>query len=67
MPLDGNDSGVEEKPQIPTFPDGGARAWSVAVGAAGVLFCTFGYANGFGYVPKVPGDFDHFKVSTLRC
>lgn len=30
------------------FPDGGARAWSVAIGAAGVLFCTFGYANAFG-------------------
>lgn len=31
------------------YPDGGLRAWSVAVGAAGVLFCTFGYANAFGY------------------
>ncbi|KAF8860861.1 MFS general substrate transporter [Acephala macrosclerotiorum] len=30
------------------FPDGGLRAWSVAVGAAGVLFCTFGYSNAFG-------------------
>ncbi|KAK2787237.1 hypothetical protein FQN52_007326 [Onygenales sp. PD_12] len=30
------------------FPEGGARAWSVALGTAGVLFCTFGYANGFG-------------------
>ncbi|CAD6454327.1 5265c8df-1c99-438b-a585-f04aab271371 [Sclerotinia trifoliorum] len=30
------------------FPDGGARAWSVALGAAGVLFCTFGYINAFG-------------------
>lgn len=46
---------VDEKPvatvQGPTqfdFPDGGARAWSVAAGAAGVLFCTFGYANAFG-------------------
>lgn len=32
------------------FPDGGAKAWSVAIGAAGVLFCTFGYANAFGCV-----------------
>lgn len=31
------------------FPDGGAKAWSVAIGAAGVMFCTFGYANAFGY------------------
>jgi hypothetical protein len=30
------------------FPEGGLRAWSVAAGAAGVLFCTFGYANAFG-------------------
>jgi hypothetical protein len=34
---------------IHNFPEGGARAWSVAVGAAGVIFCTFGYANAFGY------------------
>jgi MFS family permease len=34
--------------QQATFPDGGARAWSVAAGAAGVLFSTFGYANAFG-------------------
>lgn len=33
---------------IMDFPDGGARAWSVAAGAAGVLFCTFGYINAFG-------------------
>lgn len=31
------------------FPDGGFRAWSVAAGASGVLFSTFGYANAFGY------------------
>lgn len=30
------------------YPDGGARAWSVAIGAAGVLFCTFGYCNAYG-------------------
>lgn len=36
------------------FPDGGAKAWSVAIGAAGVLFCTFGYANAFGCVPPPP-------------
>ena len=32
------------------FPEGGARAWLVAVGAAGVLFCTSGYINAFGYL-----------------
>lgn len=44
----------DEKPaaQLPphmVFPEGGARAWGVALGTAGVLFCTFGYANAFGY------------------
>jgi hypothetical protein len=34
---------------IHNYPEGGARAWSVAIGAAGVIFCTFGYANAFGY------------------
>jgi hypothetical protein len=34
---------------IHNFPEGGPRAWSVAIGAAGVIFCTFGYANAFGY------------------
>lgn len=47
------DASLEEKPaQKPpphmVFPEGGARAWSVAAGTAGVLFCTFGYANAFG-------------------
>lgn len=31
-----------------TFPEGGARAWAVAAGTAGALFCTFGYCNAFG-------------------
>lgn len=30
------------------FPDGGTRAWLVAAGAGGVLFCTLGYTNVFG-------------------
>jgi hypothetical protein len=32
-----------------TFPDGGITAWSIALASAGVLFCTFGYVNSFGY------------------
>ena len=40
----------DEKSQETTFPEGGLKAWSVAFGAAGVLFCTFGYTNAFGYV-----------------
>ncbi|GFF40604.1 LOW QUALITY PROTEIN: riboflavin transporter MCH5 [Aspergillus udagawae] len=35
-------------PETAPFPDGGARAWMVALGAGGVLFCTFGYVNAFG-------------------
>jgi len=37
-----------------TFPEGGARAWCVAVGTAGVTFCTLGYLNSFGYAPPMP-------------
>lgn len=35
------------------FPEGGLRAWLVVAGAAGVLFCGFGYANAFGYVVAI--------------
>jgi hypothetical protein len=38
----------KEISEMTTFPEGGARAWAVAAGAAGVLFCTFGYSNAFG-------------------
>ena len=31
-----------------TFPEGGTRGWATTAGAAGVLFCTFGYINTFG-------------------
>jgi len=37
-----------------TFPEGGARAWCVAAGTAGVTFCTLGYLNSFGYAPPMP-------------
>ena len=33
------------------FPEGGLRAWSVAIGCSGILFSTFGYVNTFGCVP----------------
>jgi len=45
------EKGANEKVVLagpPTFPEGGARAWSVVAGTSGVLFCTFGYANAFG-------------------
>lgn len=40
--------GEKQNAFIMDFPDGGAKAWSVAIGAAGILFCTFGYINAFG-------------------
>lgn len=38
----------KETPGEDDFPEGEARAWSVAAGTAGVLFCSFGYLNSFG-------------------
>lgn len=38
----------QETSEEMTFPEGGARAWFVAAGAAGVMFCTLGYVNSFG-------------------
>lgn len=37
-----------EKSQSSDFPDGGARAWLVAAGAATAFFCTLGFTNSFG-------------------
>lgn len=33
---------------IDGYPEGGSRAWLVAMGTGGVLFCTLGYTNSFG-------------------
>ncbi|KAL4922782.1 major facilitator superfamily domain-containing protein [Aspergillus aurantiobrunneus] len=40
----------EVKPEevLLDYPDGGSRAWSVALGTAGVMFCTLGYVNSWG-------------------
>jgi hypothetical protein len=37
-----------EKPTT-EFPEGGARAWMVVLGAFCVSFSTFGYMNAFGW------------------
>lgn len=60
-----DDPPVEEKPveQLPphmVFPEGGFRAWSVALGTGGVLFCTFGYANAFGVYQE------YYETNQLR-
>ncbi|MCJ1269726.1 hypothetical protein MMC22_009618 [Lobaria immixta] len=41
-------AGAKETSDKMTFPEGGARAWFVAAGTAGVMFCTLGYINAFG-------------------
>lgn len=38
----------DRKPET-EFPEGGARAWLVVLGAFCVSFSTFGYMNAFGY------------------
>jgi len=42
------ESKPDEEHSQQAFPEGGARAWSVAAGCAGILSCTFGYVNAFG-------------------
>ncbi|OJD30874.1 monocarboxylate permease-like protein [Diplodia corticola] len=48
----GSSQSPSEKPNTPAaagdFPEGGFRAWSVAVGTAAALFCTMGYLNSYG-------------------
>lgn len=44
-----SDSSLEKAAPL-DFPEGGLRAWSVAAGHAGAMFCTFGYINSFGFV-----------------
>lgn len=45
-----SDNTLEKAAAPPDFPEGGLRAWSVAAGNAGAMFCTFGYINSFGFV-----------------
>lgn len=45
---EGNTTPESEKAQELTFPEGGAKAWGVAIGSGGMFFCTFGYVNAFG-------------------
>lgn len=45
---DGEDDIEDRQPPEHDFPEGGLRAWLVAAGTAGILFCTLGYSNSFG-------------------
>jgi hypothetical protein len=38
----------ENEQTISDAPEGGARAWLVAGGAASIFFCTLGFSNSFG-------------------
>ena len=62
---------AQELPPHMVFPEGGARAWGVALGTAGVLFSTFGYANAFGShpstdFPSLSHDVQVFTKSTIK-
>lgn len=42
------DAEKQPPPAGADFPDGGPRAWSVALATSGIMFCTMGYMNSFG-------------------
>ncbi|KXJ85301.1 major facilitator superfamily domain-containing protein [Microdochium bolleyi] len=49
---------IKPADELPSAPDGGLKAWSVAAGSASFMFCTLGFANSFG-------TFQEFYASTL--
>jgi len=49
VPTKDHDNELErEVSKSDEFPDGGIRAWMVAVGASSAFFCTLGFTNSFG-------------------
>jgi MFS family permease len=42
------DEGGHEAVQLPSFPEGGLRAWLTVLGGTMVTFCTFGVVQSFG-------------------
>ena len=56
---DGEEEASESLPRNHTAPppNGGFRAWSVAVGAFSALICTFGYLNSFGFVETCQSEY----------
>ncbi|RHZ54816.1 hypothetical protein CDV55_102574 [Aspergillus turcosus] len=49
-----------EKHAEDKFPEGGWRAWSVAIGNAGIMFCTLGHVNTWGVYQA------YYEVNQLR-
>ncbi|GAB7355508.1 hypothetical protein MBLNU459_g5997t1 [Dothideomycetes sp. NU459] len=55
------ESAMPKEAPAPTFPEGGLKAWSVALGCFCIMFVTFGYLNAFGvyeayYIRKILPD-----------
>ncbi|EGD85256.1 hypothetical protein H112_08987 [Trichophyton rubrum D6] len=48
IPNQQNQAGNGDDHNLDDFPEGGARAWAVAIGTAGIAFCTLGVINSFG-------------------
>lgn len=65
LPFSDEDLPMEKPQGPPDFPDGGRRAWSVAIGCSGILFCTFGYINAFGYV--IPNERANPRSDHPKC
>jgi hypothetical protein len=38
----------QKQDSLADFPEGGLRAWGVALGNSGVMLCTLGYVNSWG-------------------
>ncbi|EGE06905.1 monocarboxylate permease [Trichophyton equinum CBS 127.97] len=48
IPNQPNQAGNGDDHTLDDFPEGGARAWAVTIGTAGIAFCTLGVINSFG-------------------
>ncbi|EFQ96698.1 hypothetical protein MGYG_08622 [Nannizzia gypsea CBS 118893] len=47
-PNQSDEAGKDDDHILDDFPEGGTRAWAVAIGTAGIAFCTLGVINSFG-------------------
>ncbi|KAK3356576.1 riboflavin transporter MCH5 [Lasiosphaeria hispida] len=69
VPLNVN-SEASQPVNLNVYPEGGLRAWLVAAGTAGVLFCTLGYSNSFGvfqayYIRNQLRDYDPDDIAWI--
>ncbi|KAL3478821.1 major facilitator superfamily domain-containing protein [Aspergillus californicus] len=54
------DDKIQPEVKPDEFPEGGLRAWGVALGNAGVMLCTLGYVNSWGVYQA------YYQVNQLR-